>query len=217
MKHLIYLHGFASSPGTKKGLYLKQAFPDVTVTIPDLNVPDFAHLTLTAMIEKAAETILSLPDGELVLIGSSMGGLVAVHTLDRKPEAAARVDKLVLLAPAFDFKSNREKQLSPEGLQAWKERGYLPVQHFADGKTHKLHYGLVEDIQQYDSYKVNLDLPTLIYHGRNDESVPHEQSIRFAQNRDNVTLHIVDSDHELIDQLEVIQAGIQACFKPSNN
>lgn len=209
MKHLIYLHGFASSPGARKGTYLKQAFPDVNVIIPDLNVPDFEHLTLTAMIEKATQTIQDLPDGDVIVVGSSMGGLVALHMLDRQPDVAARVRHLVLLAPAMDFMANRERHLTPEGLAAWKKRGYLPVEHFADNKTHKLHYGLVEDVQQYNSYKTNLELPILIYHGKHDESVDPQQSVRFAEGRQNVTLHVVDSDHALIDQLEVIKASIE--------
>lgn len=208
MKHLVYLHGFASSPAARKGIFLKQAFPDVNIIIPDLNVPDFEHLTLTAMIEKAAQTILDLPEGDVIVVGSSMGGLVAVHLLDRQPEVAAQVKQLVLLAPAFDFMANRERHLTLEGLNDWKERGYLSVEHFADGKTYKLHYGLVEDVQQYNSYKTELDLPILIYHGKHDESVSYEQSVRFAENRDHVTLHIVDSDHALIDQLDVIKASL---------
>jgi fermentation-respiration switch protein FrsA (DUF1100 family) len=45
--------------------------------------------------------------------------------------------------------------------------------------------------------------PTTIVHGWRDEVVPVDNSIRFAKEQ-KATLHVVDSDHQLLDQIRAI-------------
>lgn len=210
--HILYLHGFASSPQSTKANTFKPAFEQrgVQYHIPDLNVPDFEHLTLTAMLDKVAQTIRALKDEQpVVLIGSSMGGLTALHFWDRyKNREAKRVQKLVLLAPAFDFMDNRTHQMGEGWQEAWRKQGAMPFFNYAMGGERMVHYGLVEDIQQYDSYQVQPTVPVLIYHGKQDASVPYDQSERFAQARPTVTLRLLDSDHQMLDKTDVILAGM---------
>jgi len=210
--HLIYLHGFASSPGSKKANYFKSKLQadDVSFHIPDLNVPDFEHLTLTTMLGKVADTIRSLSDDDIVLIGSSMGGLTALHFCDRyKNVEADPVKHLILLAPALDFLANRERQ-DPAMMSTWRKQGHYPFFNYAHDTEMSVHYGLIEDIRQYDSYTTHVTIPTLIYHGKNDASVDYNQSVRYAESRDHVTLNILDSDHQLLDKTDLILDGIQA-------
>jgi uncharacterized protein len=182
--YLLYLHGFSSSPNSNKAQTFARRLAQrgIVLHIPDLNVPTFEQLTLTAMLARVAETIRALPPGPVGLIGSSMGGLTAVHFADRYRHAeGARVEKLLLMAPAFDFMENRVRQLGEEGIARWRETGWLDVHHYGDGTLHRVHYGLVEDMLRYDSYALNLDIPTLIFHGTRDTSVDYQQSVRYAQ------------------------------------
>jgi uncharacterized protein len=212
IQHIIYLHGLASSPSSNKATIFRAPFNErgINYVVPDLNVPDFEHLTLTAMLAKVAETMNALPPAsdekaDVALIGSSMGGLTALHFADRyRGKEADRVAKLVLMAPALDFMSNRRRSLGAEGLAAWQKSGTLPVFHYAYGGERNLHYGLVEDVQQYDSDAVNLDLPILIFHGTHDESVDYTGSVRFAAAHPHVMLRLLDSDHQLLDQTDTI-------------
>ncbi len=207
--NIVYLHGLASSPASKKANIFKAPLVarGAHYVVPDLNVPSFEKLTLTAMLEKVAETVRALPDGPIILIGSSLGGLAALHFADRyQNEAAKRVDKLILLAPALDFVGNRLKDDTM--LDQWRQQGFWLFYNYAQGKPLPVHFGLVEDIAQYDSYTVALAKPILIYHGRNDASVPYEYSVRFAEGRPYVTLELLDSDHELLDQTDIILDGI---------
>ncbi|MFQ3535587.1 MAG: YqiA/YcfP family alpha/beta fold hydrolase [Aggregatilineales bacterium] len=208
-EHFIYLHGFASSPASGKAQAFKAHFAErrLPLHIPDLNVPSFEHLTLTAMIEAVAALVRRLPDGPVNLIGSSMGGTVALHFADRLKQAeGGRVARLLLLAPALDFHANRINQLTEEGVRAWRQSGWLTIFHYGENTERRVHYGLLEDILTYDSFAVQLSQPILIYHGVHDESVDYRQSVRFAQNRSNVALRLVESDHQLHDQVETIWA-----------
>ena len=212
---IIYCHGFASSPGSTKANIFAQRFQarGISCRIPDLNVPDFEHLTLTAMLQRIAEEVRDCPPGALYLMGSSLGGAVALHFTDRYRNAeAATVGKLLLMAPALDFAANRLRQLGEEGLAQWKETGWREVYHYGYKEQCRLHYGSHEDSLTYDSFGVSFDIPILIFHGTRDAAVDHHQSVRFAENRPNVELQLLDSDHELLDQVDVIWEGALAFF-----
>jgi fermentation-respiration switch protein FrsA (DUF1100 family) len=49
-----------------------------------------------------------------------------------------------------------------------------------------------------------VDCPTSIVHGWQDEVVPAEHSVRFAQLH-RASLHMVDADHRLQNQIRIIQ------------
>jgi len=195
-----------ASPGSKKAQFFKDrlAVRGITLHIPDLNVPNFEHLTLSTMIARTAEEAQSAPNAQINLIGSSMGGLLALHFADRHREV--HVSRLFLMAPAFDMYQNRRRTLGAEGMAAWKATGQLATYHYGSQQTRQLHHGLMDDMAAYDSFAVDLPQPMVIYHGRNDASVDYHDSERFAESRPNVTLRLVDSDHELLDQLEPMWA-----------
>lgn len=214
--HFFYLHGFASSPLSNKARDFGARFAarGLKLHIPDLNVPDFEHLALTAMLDKVAQEIRTLPTGDVYLMGSSMGGTVALNFADRFRHAeATRVRKLFLMAPAFDFAANHWRELGAEGVDAWRERGWHEFFNFATGGLKPVHYGLYDDLQRYNIYASQLDLPILIFHGQRDESVEVEQSQRFAASRPNVDLRVVDSDHQLLDQTDVMWSALQTFFE----
>ncbi len=147
---IIYLHGFASSPGSNKAQYFKKklAERDLHYYIPDLNVPSFEKLTLTAMLTRVAETVRDCPPGMVYLAGSSMGGLTVLHFLDRYKTEAARIGKLLLLAPALDFVESRNQQLGEGWLAAWKAAGSVPVLHYSYNEERPVHFGLAADRMQ---------------------------------------------------------------------
>ncbi len=56
------------------------------------------------------------------------------------------------------------------------------------------------------------DLPITIVHGWRDDIVPVENSIRFAE-RCRATLHLIDGDHRLTDNIEDIKRYLKHCIK----
>ena len=77
--------------------------------------------------------------------------------------------------------------------------------HYGAGRELPLGPDLMRDAAQYGGgFELTLDVPTVILHGRHDESVPVTLSERFAAGRPNVRLRVLESDHSLANQIDTI-------------
>lgn len=211
--HIFYLHGFASSPHSTKASMVAERLRahGLTLRCPDFNEPDFSSLTVTRMIEQTRQAIADLPPGPVTLMGSSLGGFVAVQLAALPPpRPAPHVDRLVLLAPALDFGRSGMAHLGPDGLARWRETDRLDVFHYGFGKVLPVQYALHEDAQRYDAFALRLEQPTLVYQGRRDQAVDPDLVVRYARARPNVTLHLLDDDHQLVGSMPQILDGIEA-------
>ena len=188
---LIYLHGFASGPTSKKAAFFCDRLP--AAEVPDLAAGDFEHLTITGQLG----VVEDLARGEPVtLVGSSMGGYLAALYAARHPEVA----KVVLMAPAFGFVRRWAQSVDAE---AWRASGFLDVYHYGERRNRRLSYGLIADGLQYEDFP-DFKQPALIFHGIHDTVVPAELSSEFAAAHANARLHLLDSDHELLNVLDLI-------------
>ena len=192
----IYLHGFASSPDSAKARYIRDRFLEkqIALSVPDLNQNNFSDLTLTRQINQVSQ---EFSDGPVTLIGSSLGGLTAAWLGEKYPQ----IERLVLLAPAFDFLFHYLARLGPEAVQNWQESGFLSVYHYAEKRSLPLSYQFVLDSQNYSDHALRRSIPTLILHGQQDEVIPLTASQQYAQSRSWVELIELDSDHGLGDAL----------------
>lgn len=139
-------------------------------------------VTLTEMIQDAACAVERFGPG--LLVGSSMGAIVAAWLAARRPEG---IDGLVLLAPAIGFLS----RLAADGRLTTTE-----------GREVVLSDRVVRDLAGYDERELpgRLDLPVLIVHGSEDEVVPAAlgQGLHDAIPHDRKDLWIVPGgDHRL--------------------
>ncbi|MFH7027809.1 MAG: YqiA/YcfP family alpha/beta fold hydrolase [Heteroscytonema crispum UTEX LB 1556] len=202
----IYLHGFASSPNSAKARYIRDRFREIhtNLKIPDLNLGDFSHLTITRQLKQVAAEFP--PDKTPVtLIGSSLGGMTAAHLAQQHPQ----VQRLVLLAPAFGFLSHWLPKLKEEELQRWQREKYLMVYHYGEERSLPLSYDFVTDAAQYQEEKLQRPIPTLILHGKQDEVIPIQASRDFALQRPWVELVELQSDHSLGNVMTEIWLSIQ--------
>jgi len=194
----VYLHGFASSPQSRKA----QAFRDalaangVPLEVPDLAEGDFAHLTVSRQLRVIENTLSGAP---CRLVGSSMGGYLAAIYAAAHPE----VDRLVLLAPAFGFVSRWHEMRGSRAIAEWKETGWLDVLHYGDRAVRRVHYGLLEDAANFPPFP-DFRQPALIFHGTHDKVVPIDLSRTFAASHLSAELRELNSDHELLDVLDAI-------------
>ena len=195
---VVYLHGFASSARSTKATFFAEKLTSkgIEMLVPDLNQPDFSTLTVTRMLKQAGDVIDAAGD-PVALIGSSLGGFVAVQAALEH----ARVQRLVLLAPALDFDGNRLSELGDRGLEEWKASNRLEVFHFAYGHMMPVHYELYADARRYNAFDVALTQPVQVFQGRRDTSVDPDTVERWAATRPNVELHLLDDDHQLVGSL----------------
>lgn len=194
----IYLHGFASSPASRKAQFfagrLRQS--GVEVEVPALETEGFERLTVSGQLR----VIESVAAGRGVrLIGSSMGGYLAALYASRHAE----VERLLLLAPAFGFAERWRLRLGEPQFLQWRESGYLEVPHYATNTVQRVGFGLIADGVKYPA-EPDFPQPARIYHGINDDVVPVQYSRNFAAKHPNARLIEKDSGHELTDVMSEI-------------
>ena len=207
VKHVFYLHGFASSPASSKASFFTERLGarGVALQCPDFNQPDFSTLTISRMLQQLEKRVSALPPGEVVLIGSSLGGFVAVEAAARRvSEALHPISALVLLAPAVELEWEKWSELQPDGVAGWRSRGFIDVCHYAYDENRRLNFTFYEDANRYRPGQRTLPQPLLIFQGRNDESVSPTGVEGFANRQPKAMLHLVDDDHQLKGHLEYI-------------
>ena len=153
-RHVVFSHGLASGPWGRKITALAEV-----VRSEGYEAHSVDYRGLDAPRERIARLADYCKDltGDLVLVGSSLGGYVTVASA-----SVLHARGIFLMAPALYF---------PE----------LP----------QLRAGIV-------------DCPTVVVHGWHDEVVPFAHSVRFAEHY-RAALHLLDSDHNLHNQIRVIQ------------
>jgi pimeloyl-ACP methyl ester carboxylesterase len=207
-RHIFYLHGFASSPKSTKVRYFSDRLWEhgLNLRCPDFNQPDFSTLTLTRMLGQLATELAPLDGDRTTLIGSSLGGTLAILAAARFP---LQVDRLVLLAPAVMFAKPGHHLLPPERVEEWRRRGALPFFHYAESAERELNFAFYEDSLEYDAFNAAIGQPALIFQGLRDQSVDYRTVEAFAKTRPNVTLSLVEDDHQLIASLPRIWNDMQ--------
>ena len=198
---IIYLHGFASSPGSYKAVRFVDRLRarGLGVEVPDLNEGDFTGMTISRQVALLERMTTGQAPGSLVLIGSSMGAY-AISLFAARSDAPAC---LVLMAPAFDFIRRWTERLGPVVVETWRTRGSMPVWHFQYERMLPIGYDLVQDAQEHPPFP-EVRVPALIFHGKGDETVEASCSERYAADHENTRLVLMDSDHGLGDVMDEI-------------
>ena len=101
----IFLHGLESSSQGAKAQFLRHLYPDMTM-------PDF-----TGSLSERMTVLYDIMEGrhDIILIGSSFGGLMATIFAMENPGA---VERLILLAPALNFQEFSRYTLKPLDIRA---------------------------------------------------------------------------------------------------
>jgi uncharacterized protein len=193
----IYIHGFASGPGSRKAEAFHAALGrhGISLEIPAMDEGDFAHLTISGQLSLLERTLAGEPAH---LIGSSMGGYLAALYASEHPE----IQKVVLLAPAFGFAArwrDKARQIYGNG----EPPAAFEVYHYGEKRMRQVHFRLIEDALVLPPAP-DFRQPALIFHGTHDDTAPIGNSREFAAEHSNAHLVELDSDHELLNVLDAI-------------
>lgn len=204
---VIFLPGFRSDMESTKALVLAEwaAKQGIQYTRFDYfahgKTPgEFAEFTIGIALKDTLEILDHVATGEHIVVGSSMGGWVALRAaLERKGQVLGLVG--VAAAPDFtermfytDMKPEQRKQMEEEGL-IWVHSDYynndypLTMNLITDGKKHLLMHD-----------RIPVEIPVALLHGQADDVVPWETSLKLAErlNGDDVYVTFIkDGDHRL--------------------
>ena len=160
---------------------------------------DFAAGTITGWREDALAVLDELTDGDLVLVGSSMGAWIGCLAAAVRAE---RVKAMVLIAPAPDF---TETLMGPEIGVASREalaRDGVWMRPSEYGEPYPITATLLEDGARWSILPgpVPITAPVRILQGGADPDVPWRHALELAQalnSQDVVFSLIKDGDHRL--------------------
>jgi pimeloyl-ACP methyl ester carboxylesterase len=166
----------------------------------------FEDGTLSRWLEETRAVFDRVSEGPVVLIGSSMGGHLALLLLRElmatAPDTAARVKGLALIAPAWNMTELMWANLPTSARRDIEEKGvYLRPSHYGDG-PYQITRGLIEDGKRHLFGPEPFDpgRPIHILHGLQDPDVPWEHTLDLvallAGDRTRVTA-VPDGEHRL--------------------
>lgn len=210
MTEFIYLHGFASGPGSNKAKAFKKRFDElgISIHVPDLQQGDFENLTLTGQIELVQGIIDKKKDKSFGLIGSSMGGYLASLIAQTRESVQA----LFLMAPGFNFLNRWRKKLD---ISKTTDE-LIPVFHYRYNKEVRLNTYLFRDAETWESLPLDRKIPTFIVHGLHDETIDIEESRNFVREKSFCSLKELDSDHGLLSCIDSIIEDSLGFFNQQN-
>ncbi len=205
---LVFLPGFRSDMGGNKALFLDdwaagqgRAFLRFDYTGHGDSSGDFEDGCIGDWLRDAGDALSALTTGPQVLIGSSMGGWIALLLMRAFPE---RVAGLVGIAAAADFtEESIRRRLTAAQREALRRDGRIERPNAYDpGDPTPLTRRLIEDGARHLVLRAPLraPCPVRLIHGMDDPDVPWETATRLAahvEGDDVRAILIRGGDHRL--------------------
>jgi len=167
---------------------------------------EFIDGTIGRWLEESLAVIDAFCEGPQILIGSSMGGwlalLAARELAKRGPAAKVSLAGLVLIAPAPDFTEDLMWAEFPPQVRAEIETKGVWHQPSEYGEPYPITRKLIEDGRNHLILGAPIDLgcPVRILQGAQDPDVPWRHAFRIIERlpTDDVVLSLIqDGDHRL--------------------
>ncbi|WP_323015472.1 alpha/beta hydrolase [Devosia sp.] len=219
---LFWLGGYRSDMAGSKALALDAlgAEQGLAVTRFDysghgISGGDFNDGTISRWLEEA-EAVMALTQGPQIVVGSSMGGWLALLLAKRLLAKGKPARGLVLIAPAPDM--THELMLpsfTPEERAQLEQKGYVEQPSLYSDQPYRITRGLIEDGAQHLLFGgvIETGCPVIILQGGQDPDVPPAHALALVTRilHDPVTLTMVpDGDHRLSREadLELMRAAV---------
>lgn len=210
---LMWLPGFKSEMGSLKAT-------DLTTFAREQGLPmarfdysghgrsggNFDQGTLGRWLEEARLVFTRLTSGPQIVVGSSMGGHIALLLLRAllrdDPQAAQRIKALVLIAPAWDMADLMWSRLPESARRDLRETGvYLRPSAYGDG-PYRITMRLIEEGRSHRLADAPFDpgRPVHILHGLQDPDVPWEHTLDLVAHMSGDWTRVSavpDGDHRL--------------------
>lgn len=177
---------------------------------------DFNLGTVSRWLEEAM-AVFETTTGPQILVGSSMGGYIALLlTRALRARGIDRVAGMVLIAPATDMTELMLAEMPKKYQKLLDKQGFVdtPSEYSAD--PYRINKALIEDGRQHLLFgrAIEMGCPVTILQGARDKDVPKEQAMKLVQHllTDPVTLTLVpDGEHRMSrpEDLALLEKAIE--------
>jgi len=219
---IFWLGGFGSTMRGSKATALDSFARDTGLAMVRFDYSDhgesfgrFEEGTITRWLEEARTVFDRLATQPQIVVGSSMGGWIALllATALRGTEAATRIAGLVLIAPAVDMTHDLMwERMDKKTRAALAEVGSVPIPDSGLPITQ----ALIEDGKRhlFGDRLIDVGCPVTIVQGVRDVEVPYRHTEKLVSRlaSDDVVLTLIkDGDHRLSrpEDLSLITGAVQ--------
>lgn len=173
---------------------------------------NFTDGSICSWADDALAVIDQLTEGPQILVGSSMGGWIALLVARARPD---RVCGIVGIAAAPDFTEEMRQTLDANQLCDLQDNGltYMPSDY---GSPYPISSTLIENSKEKCllSQPIDIDCPVRLIQGTEDNAVPADKPgrIKAALESKNVEITLIDGgDHSLSrpEDIDVIDRNIR--------
>ena len=184
---------------------------------------DYRDGTIARWLEEA-KAVFATTTGPHVIVGSSMGGWIALLLARSLREAGEhRVKALVLIAPAVDMTEDLMRAgFTKKQLRALETAGFVEEPNDY-GDPHIITRALIEDGARHLLFgkPIETGCPVTILQGGKDKDVPKQHALKLVTHllTDPVTFTLIpDGDHRLSreDDLRVLEAAVMRAVESEN-
>ncbi|EJZ22042.1 alpha/beta hydrolase [Rhizobium sp. Pop5] len=213
---LVWLSGYRSDMSGTKALELDRLAGELGLACIRLDYSghglsggSFRDGTISRWLEEALAVIGHLAPERVVLVGSSMGGWIALRLVQELARHGGpklegpKVVGMVLIAPAPDFTSELiEPNLKAKERKSLAERGYFEERSQYSPEPNIYTRALIEDGRRNRVLDgiIETGCPVHILQGMKDPDVPHVHAMKLVEHlpADDVVLTLIrDGDHRL--------------------
>ncbi|MGR9079047.1 alpha/beta hydrolase [Rhizobium leguminosarum] len=191
----------------------------------------FSDGTISRWLEEALAVIRHVAPERVILVGSSMGGWIALRLaqeLARQGGVTLEGPKLagmVLIAPAPDFTSELiEPNLKAKERKSLAERGYFEERSQYSPEPNIYTRALIEDGRENRVLDgiIETGCPVHILQGMKDADVPHAHAMKLVEHlpADDVVLTFIrDGDHRLSrpGDIALLLSAVKGIIRSSTN
>ncbi|EJT03116.1 alpha/beta hydrolase [Rhizobium sp. CCGE 510] len=235
---LVWLSGYRSDMSGTKAVELDGLAAELGLACIRLDYSghglsggSFSDGTISRWLEEALAVIRHVAPERVILVGSSMGGWIALRLAqelarqDGPKLEGPKLEGMVLIAPAPDFTSELiEPNLKAKERKSLAERGYFEERSQYSPEPNIYTRALIEDGRENRVLDgiIETGCPVHILQGMKDADVPHAHAMKLVEHlpADDVVLTFIrDGDHRLSrpSDIALLLGAVRGIIRSSTN
>ena len=233
---LVWLSGYRSDMSGTKAVELDGLAAELGLACIRLDYSghglsggSFGDGTISRWLEEALAVIRHVAPDRVILVGSSMGGWIALRLAQELARQGGvtlpKLAGMVLIAPAPDFTSELiEPNLKAKERKSLAERGYFEERSQYSPEPNIYTRALIEDGRKNRVLDgiIETGCPVHILQGMKDADVPHAHAMKLVEHlpADDVVLTFIrDGDHRLSrpGDIALLLSAVKGIIRSSTN